>query len=209
MNEQPDVARVASMATEAGPNIQEVSQHLDSAVDEWRLLAEIWARHISNARDQIETAIVSLSQEFADIVISLDDLAITAQRIESEEQRLARSIMDSARAEGDQVVDELASTARQLRLGTANIHRNINAALVHLQFQDRIDQILKHVEAIMHLLPGVLADYRDGYKRNGQLAPVDFSALVRAIEASYTTTEERGAHRGASPVGSDDDIYYF
>jgi methyl-accepting chemotaxis protein len=209
MNEQPDVARVASMATEAGPNIQEVSQHLDSAVDEWRLLAEIWARHISNARDQIETAIVSLSQEFADIVISLDDLAITAQRIESEEQRLARSIMDSARAEGDQVVDELASTARQLRLGTANIHRNINAALVHLQFQDRIDQILGHVEANMHLLPGVLADYRDGYKRNGQLAPVDFSALVRAIEASYTTTEERGAHRGASPVGSDDDIYYF
>jgi hypothetical protein len=204
-----DVPQAAPSPLESDATGRDIALHLDSVVAEWQLLAEIWASHIANARGQIETAIVSLSQEFADIVTSLDDLAITAQRIESEEQRYARLIIDGNRVESDPVVDELASTARQLRLGTANIHRNINAALVHLQFQDRIDQILKHVEANMHLLPGVLADYRDSYKRNGQLAPVDFSALVRAIEASYTTTEERGAHRGASPVGSDDDIYYF
>jgi hypothetical protein len=186
-----------------------VSIFLASFEGQIHLISEVWCQHIANVRLQIETAIVALTREFSDIVFSLDSLIATADRLEADEQRLAESLDRSQLDERFDIVATLRQTAVNLEQEANRIRANINAALLHLQFQDRVNQILGHVESNIHALPESLIEHRLGFAHSGQLLPADLSHLLDELKSSYTTLEERNAHPESGKPGSDQEIHYF
>jgi methyl-accepting chemotaxis protein len=108
------------------------------------------------------------------------------------------------------VTDALASSAEVLKTESIGIQSEISNALVQLQFQDRVSQILSHVNANINRLPTCLAEHQEAYARTQVLEPVSASALLEELESSYAMADER--HRGAAPAAKaavEDDITFF
>jgi methyl-accepting chemotaxis protein len=77
----------------------------------------------------------------------------------------------------------------------------INEALVQLQFQDRVSQIMSHVKSNIELLPGAMAAGPAGpapHARPRSPAPLDASPLLAALESTYAMAEERALHHGST-----------
>ena len=84
-------------------------------------------------------------------------------------------------------------------------------ALVQLQFQDRVSQVMTHVRQNMEMLPEQLERSRLDYERDGVLAPVDARSLLAELEKTYAMAEERETHEGGAAVGAprNEEITFF
>jgi methyl-accepting chemotaxis protein len=98
------------------------------------------------------------------------------------------------------VTDALVSSATILKLESIAIKRDVGEALVQLQFQDRVGQILSHVKLNIERLPRVFADSRDRYARAGSLQPLSSTEILGELERTYTTTDEHSAHHKDAPA---------
>lgn len=107
-----------------------------------------------------------------------------------------------------ELATNLAESARAMRDEGEGIRSSISDALVQLQFQDRVGQILAHVESNIAMFNRQLESI------DSRFESLDVERLVADLEKSYTTTEERRNH-GGSATGSthvaaaDDDITFF
>ena len=95
------------------------------------------------------------------------------------------------------VTTSLAASTGVLREGSEDIKAEISEALVQLQFQDRVSQIMSHVQHNIERLPAVLDENRRQAEAAGQLLPLDASALLNELEQTYAMKEERAIHRTA------------
>lgn len=79
-------------------------------------------------------------------------------------------------------------TAEALRQSNTEVQTEVHAAIVQLQFQDRVSQMLCHVNDSI----------RDMTQRmgSGYAEDLDIPAVLRELEASYAMTEERDNHAG-------------
>jgi methyl-accepting chemotaxis protein len=72
----------------------------------------------------------------------------------------------------------------------------VSDALMQLQFQDRVSQILSHVQQNIARLPSYLDEQARG--ADGAPAPLDARTLLAELESTYAMAEERTLHqRGA------------
>jgi methyl-accepting chemotaxis protein len=92
------------------------------------------------------------------------------------------------------------STAR-LKEESAGIQGEISAALVQLQFQDRVAQILAHVNNNIQRMPGCLAEPQAAFAGGGVLAPVSATAMLAELQSSYAMAEEHQVHRAQAGQG--------
>jgi methyl-accepting chemotaxis protein len=98
-----------------------------------------------------------------------------------------------------EVLDEFGAAAKGLEDSTGLLQREseritleVSDALVQLQVQDRVNQVLMHVQTNITELCGKLAPL------NGGLQPEDIAAVVGALRGSYTMEEELANHGGSS-----------
>ncbi|WP_422010578.1 methyl-accepting chemotaxis protein [Roseateles sp.] len=120
-----------------------------------------------------------------------DDQAATQQS-----RTAIAAVLDELRG----LTDAMAASTRQLQQESTGIHGEVSEALVQLQFQDRVNQILTHVQQSIEQLPGQMAATSDDYETHGQLAPVSATAMVDELERSYAMAEER--HPSPAPAGA-------
>jgi len=106
----------------------------------------------------------------------------------------ANEIVIDSRAMIDNVVTKfhqsaliLSDTVRQLEDESREVDQEICDILVHLQFQDRINQILDHVQLNMVKLTGVIES--DATLPNSE-------SWLQELEKTYTTKEQRQVHAG-------------
>jgi methyl-accepting chemotaxis protein len=92
------------------------------------------------------------------------------------------------------VTGALAESADVLKRESVGIQSEIGEALVQLQFQDRISQVLSHVCQNIEALAEPLAQQREAHERDGQLLPVDVAATLASLESSYAMADERTLH---------------
>ncbi len=127
------------------------------------------------------------------VTIISDAIRTTADTVEQSAERDTRFVGSShAHIQGviadfDAVTRELGDTAEALRTEQIAIGGRIASALVNLQFQDRVGQMLEHVASNMTSLGS-----------SDELP--DASQVAHAIDrlaATYSTQEERDNHRGA------------
>lgn len=90
----------------------------------------------------------------------------------------------------------LAQSAEYLREESRGIQSEVNEALVQLQFQDRVSQIMGHVRDNISRLPEVVQDHI-GTCTPEALIPLDPQGLLAELEATYAMVSERELHHKA------------
>lgn len=108
----------------------------------------------------------------------------------------------------------LESAADQLRDESRSIKAEVYEALVQLQFQDRVSQIMQHVKANIERLPSVVDRHCGRYEAGVALPSLDAKELLDELEQTYAMAEERalhqsGAHAVAPAAQATSEITFF
>jgi hypothetical protein len=165
-------------------------------------LALTWSQQLAAARAQTAEAIVGLTREFSGIVGSLDCLAGQLEDVGREAFSLAGNGGTGGEAE---TRARLIASAGRIEAESRALRERVAQSLTHLQFQDRTDQILGHVQDNILMLAAAFAAAPEGAEPRS----IDFASIIEAMKASYTTREERKQLAGAAGNGDADELTYF
>jgi methyl-accepting chemotaxis protein len=101
------------------------------------------------------------------------------------------------------------AAAASLESYSAKIKSEIETSMIAIQFQDRVSQILAHVEKNINELSEQIATHED----------LDIEAFLEKMASEYTTSSEREAHRkvtglddsdeGSTASSDDGDVVFF
>lgn len=178
----------AARAGEAGRGFAVVA-------DEVRMLSSLsgdTGKRISEKVELINTAIEStqsVSEKFAKQDEALD--------VESE--KIIKHVLSDFHA----TAGGLSESSQMMRKESEGIRDEISDVLVSLQFQDRVSQMLTHVENDMAKLSSYL-DKHDHDMANGYAhSRVDAMIWLSELAGTYTTHEQRANHFGEEHVASD------
>lgn len=109
--------------------------------------------------------------------------------VQASEQKIG-NVLGSLRG----VTDALVQSSDLLQRESTGIQAEVAAALVQLQFQDRVSQILAHVRQNIARLPGWLDEQAPG-AAGAALPPLDARGLLAELESTYAMAEERQLHK--------------
>lgn len=183
----------AARAGEAGRGFAVVA-------DEVRTLAAHSAETVKVMSDKVGAIDMSVAQ----VVAGARESALRDAQVLADSEAAIRGVLDRFHGAADGLVQSSAILRRE----SVGIRDEIADVLVSLQFQDRVSQILFHVQKYMGLL-------WEQVKKRSEGTPVaiaDDEEWFGQMERSYTTEEQRANHRGqvaAAASGSSGDITFF
>ncbi|HEX5485960.1 MAG TPA: methyl-accepting chemotaxis protein [Limnobacter sp.] len=136
-----------------------------------------------------------------------------AKKMEASDQHMlasANEVLHEVVSRFDEVTVPLHHASENIIHNTRQVSSSLNNAVVHFQFQDRVSQILGHVDDSLQM---VRQQVSMGY------SGLNTAELMHELEKNYTMAEERHNHGGAAtavkkaatPVAkpADDDITFF
>jgi methyl-accepting chemotaxis protein len=101
------------------------------------------------------------------------------------------------------ITDGLATSADLLKQESIGIKTELSDALVQLQFQDRVAQIMTHVQQNIEAYPAFLDASHVQFEHDGNLVPLDWESLLAKLESTYAMSEEREILGGAGAAEPD------
>ena len=108
------------------------------------------------------------------------------------------------------VTGTLVNSAERMRSESSGIKSELDEALVQLQFQDRVNQMLGHVVHSIEKYPEFLHHNRQQFEHGGQLEVLDPQPLLDGMESTYVMADERALHKGLTPTGKQEtEITFF
>jgi methyl-accepting chemotaxis protein len=123
-----------------------------------------------------------------------------------ESEHTINAVLDEFR----KITDALQESSRLLKDESVGIKDEIGQALVQLQFQDRVNQILTQVKTNIEHLPSYLTESSDQFCAGGDLQPLDPAPLLLEMKKSYVMSDQRAVHRGDKVVARDEsEITFF
>ncbi len=141
------------------------------------------AARSADAGRQIISKTKAVQQQIQATHLSANQLDADAGRMVDD----SRMVIDSVIADFRQSALKLSGTVGQLEEENREVDQEVCDILVNLQFQDRISQILDHVQLDMIKLAGMVES----------AAPLPSSAAwLSDLEKTYTTQEQRQVHAG-------------
>ncbi len=150
-------------------------------------------KHIT-AKIEIITRAIGESSSLIDLAAQRD--AVSRKTVEGEIEQVLENFAKTSHT--------LSSAAETLRTENLAIKTSVNEALVQLQFQDRVSQLLSHLNSSTCAVGTALRSSAE------TLSPIDVGHITRSIEASYTMQEERETHHGDVPsINSSSDVQFF
>lgn len=142
-------------------------------------------KHIAQQVGQISAAIDATCQAAS------QSMREETHAVQASEEKIG-SVLASLRG----VTDALVQSSDLLQRESADIQSEVGDALVQLQFQDRVSQILSHVQQNIARLPSYLDEHAHQYDASGApLRPIDARALLAELESTYAMAEERTLHQ--------------
>lgn len=122
----------------------------------------------------------------------------------------ARHMIDVVLDRFNAAMQEEIAAARILREESAGVQFDISDALVALQYHDRVNQIIGHVERDLVKLQDKLCEMAADWRAGHPLPEIELERWLAELERSYTTLEQKAAHHGKKIGGSaDTDITFF
>jgi methyl-accepting chemotaxis protein len=156
-------------------------------------------RHIAEKVGVISEAILSTCRAAEDSVRQEDGAMVESEHT-----------ISAVLAEFRKVTDALQESSRLLKDESVGIKDEIGQALVQLQFQDRVNQILTQVKANIEHLPAYLTQNSEQFSEGGDLLPLDAEPLLLEMKKNYVMSDQRAVHRGDKVTASNDtDITFF
>jgi methyl-accepting chemotaxis protein len=153
-------------------------------------------RMLSTKSGETGKRIADKVQVISAAIVSTCEAVETSMAEESAAMLASESIIGSVLAEFKTVTDDLVQATSVLKEDSIGIKAEVGDALVQLQFQDRVSQIMTHVQQNIGQLPGIFASNGQLFEQDGVLRPLDSSTLLGDLEKTYATREERAIHIG-------------
>jgi len=181
----------AARAGEAGRGFAVVA-------DEVRKLSTLSAetgKRISQGAEQVNAAIAS--------AVAASEQSVTR---DTESVTHSEAVIGQVVERFHGVASRLTASSSILNEASMGIRDEISDVLVSLQFQDRVSQILSHIRDDIRKFEAHVNECLN----TGQCAPIDAEAWLDELSKTYTTTEQREMHSGASASQSNSsEITFF
>lgn len=133
-------------------------------------------------------------------IVSTCKAAEDSQQHEHKSLSASESAISAVLKDFRDITDSLVHSSELLKGESIGIKSEVGEALVQLQFQDRVSQIMAHVKTNIERLPGYLEQGRLQFERSGVLQPLDPAELLAELEETYAMAEERAIHGGSKEV---------
>ncbi len=143
---------------------------------------------------RIAERVAAISAEIAATQAAAEGAARGEEVVLSQSQTTIVDVLGALR----QAAGGVTESSARLRDESRGVQAEVAQALVQLQFQDRVGQIMGHVQHSIQRLPEVLEANRRDSDHAGRLQPLDATALLAELESSYAMREEREAHGHAT-----------
>ena len=154
----------------------------------------------------------NISDSVKMIVTELESAASGAQALGDEEKQLMDQASDSVNQvihTYQQVTADLKESQQGLADSGRHVRDEIQDVLVNLQFQDRVSQILGHVDADMLRLLDELSQAL-GQPDERLPEPADIQIWLANLKKTYTTHEQHSLHSGSkSEAAPADEVTFF
>lgn len=95
-----------------------------------------------------------------------------------------------------EITDSLVRSSQLLKDESVDIQHEVAQALVQLQFQDRVSQIMSHVRQNIDSLPAYMAQSGQGYAQGGALLAPDAEPLLEELKSTYAMADQHIVHKG-------------
>jgi methyl-accepting chemotaxis protein len=181
----------------------EVGRGFAVVADEVRKLSTLSKETGTRISAKVET----ISNAISGAVRAADQTAANeAQSVTRSEEAIELVLHDFR-----QVTESLIESSGVLRAQSAGIKDEISDAMVQLQFQDRVSQVLSHVRDNIGEVPARFEQSYADVRHGGRLVPIDAQALLEELQSTYAMAEERSIHSGSSvqSQAQEDDITFF
>ncbi|MCV2349984.1 hypothetical protein [Paucibacter sp. Y2R2-4] len=145
----------------------------------------VWSRQLAAIQSSVQSGTVELLGSFSSVMGLQDQLSTQIQALSAQNQS----------PEAEQQLSQLTQIGAEIQTQCEN-------ALHGLQFGDRVSQMVEVLhhdsERFIHQLPQMT-----------QAKPADAQAWLAALEATYTTDEQRLFHHGQAPEAQQSKVEYF
>jgi len=182
----------------------EVGRGFAVVADEVRKLSNLSKETGTRISAKVET----ISNAISTAVRAADQTASNeAQSVTRSEQAIEAVLCDFR-----EVTEALADSSGILRAQSAGIKDEVADAMVQLQFQDRVSQVLSHVRDHIGAMPDCFEQSYRNVANGGGFEPLDTPYLLEQLQRTYAMAEERSAHTGYSSKSAqtqDDEITFF
>ncbi|SER42138.1 methyl-accepting chemotaxis protein [Giesbergeria anulus] len=92
------------------------------------------------------------------------------------------------------IASGLIASSDLLKQESIAIHGDVGEALVNLQFQDRVSQILVQVEQNIARIPGYFREHEEDCLRQGNITPLNADDFLAAMRKTYVMKDQHLAH---------------
>jgi methyl-accepting chemotaxis protein len=159
-------------------------------------------RKLSNQSKETGQRIRTTVETISSAIRTAVDTTSNATLRETESLQQSGTVIQAVLSDFRSATDRLAESSGILRAESSAIRNEVTDALVRLQFQDRVSQILDHVRESIELMPAYVRQSEADFAASGQVPVLDATPLLAHLESSYATAEERINHSATSPKGA-------
>ncbi|HJU71613.1 MAG TPA: methyl-accepting chemotaxis protein [Paucimonas sp.] len=166
-------------------------------------------RNLSTLSGDTGKRIAEKVQVISDAILGACQVAQESMDHEEQSMLASETTIGSVLGNFKSVTGALVESSSLLKEESIGIKSEIGEALVQLQFQDRVSQIMSHVKHNIEQLPGLLAQHREESERVGWVPPLDSRPLLAELEKTYAMAEERAVHQGNAAQAGTSEITFF
>lgn len=139
------------------------------------------ANNVANMGNQISTKVDVFTETVSNTNVLSRQMDAKDQDMVSKSEQIVNSVIESFQHSANQLIQSSDESTKEARFVT----KEISDVLVFLQFQDRVTQMLQHVEEDIQKMSG----YLDSFE-----TPPDYQAWLKALNKSYTMEDEKITH---------------
>ncbi|MGZ3236253.1 MAG: methyl-accepting chemotaxis protein [Burkholderiaceae bacterium] len=218
-----DLSRFTTELQEMAANVASIAAHtnllaLNAAIEAARAgetgrgfaVVAKEVRTLSNSSAEIGKNIANRVETISSAIAATCKAAEQSMQMESQSMLTSESAIDSVLSEFRSVTEALAWSSGRLKDESVGIKVEISEAMVQLQFQDRVSQIMNHVKGNIERLPIFLDQSHASYAEEGKLKPIDSALLLSELEKTYAMTDEMAIHHGdVTKNDTEDEVEFF
>lgn len=154
-----------------------------------------------------------IRQRVAEVTQALTKtVADSEQQVDHEQQLIQQTehTISSVLSDYEGAVQGISETNHQMQLQAEHVQQQLSDVVMHLQFQDRVSQILSHVMDDMHKLTDNANRFAAQLDAGELPDTISVQHWLEGLRKTYTTLEQVSVHTGAKQqFGSNDDITFF